>query len=250
MDKLAKIEEAEITQTIDPMAIIKDVAMNNDIPVDKLTALFDLETRVQEREAKKEFTRAIAKFQHECPIITKGDSANGKPYARMDRIWSTIRPLIKECGLAITWESCTFNRVDKVCILDGTISHIGGYSKPIHSEVSLPDIIRGQNTAQVDGSAQTYAKRYATTGVLGIYMGNDDDGNGWKPETITTEQAEYLKCQIEQAGDQMPESRVKAMFDYAGCAELKDIPTAKYADCKKVVENARADKLAEEDLPK
>ena len=249
MDKLAKTEDAEIVQTIDPMAIIKDVALNNDIPVDKLAALFDLETRVQEREAKKEFTKAIAKFQHECPIITKGDSANGKPYARMDRIWSTIRPLIKECGLAITWESCTFNRETKVCILDGTISHVSGYSKPIHNEVAIPELIRGQNVAQVDGSAQTYSKRYATTGVLGIYMGNDDDGNGWQPDTITQEQAEYLEAQIKLAGDQMPESRQKKMFDYAGCKEFADIPTAKYADCKKVVESARIDKEGEEDLP-
>jgi hypothetical protein len=80
-------------------------------------------------------------------------------------------------------------------------------------------------------------------------MGNDDDGNGWQPDTITQEQAEYLEAQIKLAGDQMPESRQKKMFDYAGCKEFADIPTAKYADCKRAVESARADKESEEDLP-
>jgi hypothetical protein len=229
MDEVAKYDTDAI-EAIEPMRIIKDAVLNNDIPVDKLQALFDLETRVQEREAKKEFTRAIAKFQHECPIVEKGDDAHGKKYARMDRIWRTIRPLIRECGLALTWESCTFNRETKVCILDGTISHISGYSKPIHSEIAIPEKITGQNSAQVDGSAQSYAKRYATSGVLGIYTGQDDDGNGGAGATITKEQAMYVdKLMIDSC---MSEAIKNKLFEFAGCDVSINIPPAKYTRFK------------------
>jgi hypothetical protein len=46
-----------------------------------MQALFDLESAFQKREAKKEFTRSMAKFQHECPIIEKADKAYDKWYA-------------------------------------------------------------------------------------------------------------------------------------------------------------------------
>ena len=254
-DQITKVElcEAEI---IDPMQIIKSVALNNDIPVDKLTALFDLETRIQERESKKEFTRAIAKFQHECPIIEKADKGQNSSYAKLDRIWSTIQPLMKECGLALIWSSERIDDAKRFCVLDGELVHTSGYSKPVHSEMAIPSAITRksdgkaiQNEAQIIGSAITYCKRYATCGVMGIQTGVDDDANGWEADTISEEQVEYLKSHIAQAGDQMPEKRIKKMLEFAGCALVEKIPTTKYKDVKNVVDSACKDKEAAEELP-
>ena len=136
------MEEMTKYETHTPIDLIKSAVADESIPVEKMQALFDLETQWKERESKKAFAQAIAKFQQECPIIEKKDNAHGKMYARMDRIWREIRPLIKECGLAIVWESCIIDKERNMCVLDGALYHTEGHSKPIHSEIAIPESLQ------------------------------------------------------------------------------------------------------------
>lgn len=125
-------------------------------------------------EAAAAFNAAVVQFQRESAIVEKLDTANGRAYARMDRIWRTIRPLLDKCGLAITWESVK-TTADTV-ILDGHLRHSQGHAQPLHHEMPMPDVLKGQNSAQRAGSGETYAKRYAVCAALGIQTGEDDDG--------------------------------------------------------------------------
>ena len=141
----------------------------------KMKALLDVRRDWMEDEARAAFNAAVVEFQQRAKIIAKGDTNNGKAYAKMDRIWREVRPLLDECGLGITWESVRTS--GDVCILDGHLRHSAGHAQPLHHEMPLPDKINGQNSAQRAGSGETYAKRYATCAALGIQTGEDDDGN-------------------------------------------------------------------------
>ena len=141
----------------------------------KMKALLDVRRDWMEDEARAAFNRAVVEFQQRAKIIAKGDLNNGKAYAKMDRIWREVRPLLDECGLGITWESV--KTVGDICTLDGHLRHSAGHAQALHHEMPLPDKLNGQNSAQRAGAGETYAKRYATCAALGIQTGEDTDGN-------------------------------------------------------------------------
>jgi hypothetical protein len=143
--------------------------------------LLDARKEWQADEARAAFNAAVVTFQQRVSIIAKGDTANGRAYARMDRIWREIRPLLQDVGLAVTWESV--KAVGDTVVLDGNLRHMNGHEQPIHHEMPTPDKLNGQNAAQRAGSAETYAKRYALLASLGIQTGEDDDGRGGVPAT-------------------------------------------------------------------
>lgn len=124
-------------------------------------------------EARKSYFRAISAFQKDAPIIEKADKAYDKMYARMDRIWRTVRPLMTELGLSCTWQVCTVG--DGICHVEGQLAHASGHSVPLVMDVAIPELLKGQNAAQQVGSARTYAQRYAFCAALGIQTGEDDD---------------------------------------------------------------------------
>ncbi len=160
----------------------------------KLRELLAVRREWKADEAKAAFNRAVVQFQQQCAIIPKLDKAYDKQYARMDRIWRTSRPLLQECGLAVTWESVVIQGKD--CTLEGHLRHAEGHAQPLHHVIPLPDAIKGQNSAQQAASGETYAKRYATCAALGVQTGDDDDGDAGRKgsaEAITADQVTTLR---------------------------------------------------------
>lgn len=175
-------------------------------------------------EAAAAFNAAVVRFQQECPIIPKLDKAYDKLYARMDRIWRTIRPIMERCGLAITWESVS-NQGDR-CVLEGHLRHARGHAQALHHEVPYPDLIKGQNATQRAGSGETYAKRYATCAALGVQVGQDDDGIGLGEsdgEPVTQEQYANLLELIEATATDQGK-----LCAWAGVKVLSAFPASKY----------------------
>lgn len=180
-------------------------------------------------EARKAYFAAISEFQRQAPIIPKGDDAHGKQYARMDRIWRTVRELFTDLGLSCTWQVCTIG--DGVCHVEGQLAHKQGHGVPLIMDVALPELIRGQNLAQQVGSARTYAQRYAFCAATGVQTGEDDDGLTAGTQYVTKEQADELVAILGTLADR--ESALAAMLEYAECDSVSDIPADKFAKCKK-----------------
>lgn len=200
-----KNENPPAVQASPALSLIRD-AMASDVSPEKLSALLAVKKDWEADEARKEYYRALCAFQAEAPIIEKGDDANGKPYARMDRIWRTIRPLITKVGLSVTWQVSELREVQPVgmvCHLEGTLAHRDGHIVSLRSDMPVPEPITNregkavQNKAQVMGSAQTYGERYATCKALGIVTGEDDDGNGGALTTIDAEEVKLIHDQLD-----------------------------------------------------
>lgn len=150
-------------------------ALNSGASPETLRELLAVRREWEADEARKAYFAAISEFQKRAPIIEKGDEAHGKQYARMDRIWRTVRPIASELGLSVTWQVCLLR--DGICHVEGQLAHSQGHGVPLAMDVALPELIRGQNLAQQVGSARTYAQRYAFCAALGIVTGEDDDGH-------------------------------------------------------------------------
>jgi len=171
--------------------MIAALARDPEIDVEKLRAVLAVRREWDADEARKSFARAMSDFQGECPIIEKGDDANGKAYARLDRIWGMIRPLMKKHGLTISWQACTL--ADGICSVAGMLTHRDGHLVELRYDAPLPELIRSQNKAQQMGSATTYAKRYCICSALNVVTGDeDDDGNAAGTKVVSAEEAETL----------------------------------------------------------
>lgn len=179
-------------------------------------------------EARKAFNLAISDFQRRAPIISKGDKAYDKEYARMDRIWREIRPLLTELGLSVTWQVCEL-RDGNLCHVEGQLRHRDGHGEKLAIDVPVPEIIKGQNKAQQMGSASTYAKRYAMTAALGIVTGDDDDGHKAGTQFITHAQAEQVD-ELIQACRGLPDFNEPVFWKWAKAESATEIEVARLGD--------------------
>lgn len=187
-------------------------------------------------EARKAFNLAVAEFQRRAPIIEKADKAYDKTYARMDRIWREIRPLLTELGLSVTWQICELK--DEVCHVEGQLRHKDGHGERLVQDLPVPEI-KGANKAQQVGSASTYAKRYAMCSALGIVTGDDDDdGNAAASKFLTKEQADTIS-ELIQACRGLSSFDEPKFWDYVkvDSKSANDIMADKYASVEAMLRN-------------
>lgn len=212
------------------LALIRQ-AMASDVDPAKLRELLAVREQWEASEARKAFSAAISDFQRDCPIIEKADKAHNKNYARMDRIWSTVRPLLTGLGLSVTWQVCEMR--DGLCHLEGQLRHRDGHSERLAMDLPMPDLVSGQNKAQQMGSARTYSQRYATCAALGIVTGDDLDDDGHKAGAafVSAEQALQLSDKLDAIRG-LPEFNEKAFWAWVGCGATKvaEIPALRFGD--------------------
>lgn len=175
------------TTTVEPpesnrvLTMIERMAVDPTVDPAKLREILAVKQQWEADEARKAFAAAMATFQARCPIIAKRDEANGKMYARIDRIHRETRGLRSECGFWFVWNSCEIK--EDIAHLDGILGHSAGHTVVCKQVIPLPEeIISGggkkvTNAAQRAGSGMTYAKRYGECLALGIVTGDDNDAN-------------------------------------------------------------------------
>ena len=117
------------------------------------------------------FIKALVGLQAELPVVTK-NAVNphfGSKFADLATIIETVRPLLAKHGFALTQHP---EHHEGQPTLVTRLWHSGGSS--VRSEMLL---CMGKNDPQSQGSALTYARRYAISAILGLATEEDDDGN-------------------------------------------------------------------------
>lgn len=203
-------------------------AMASGAKPEHLRELLAVRREWESDEARKSYNVAVADFQRRCPIIEKGDRAYDKQYARIDRIWREIRPLLGELGLSVTWQVCEL-RPDGLCHVEGQLRHRDGHGEKLAQDIPMPELIKGQNKAQQMGSAATYAKRYAMCAALGIVTGDDDDGHKAGTQFVTHDQAQEI-AQLVDVCRGIASFAEKTFWQWVGVEHPQDIPASRYAD--------------------
>jgi hypothetical protein len=222
-DAIQKIEPQE-TAVAPMVAMIERIAMNPDLPIDRLEQMLAMKERMDAQEAEQQFNAAFAAASAEIPSIPlNGKGHNGRPYATLKDIVAKTRPTLAGHGLSLSWDVAT---ADGKVTVTAILSHVGGHTR--RSEIILPaDTSGSKNPVQAIGSTQTYGQRYTAQAILGLSLGDDveDDGAGGSGATVTDEQQATLRDLLAQSG--ADEGKFLAYFRVE---DLADLPAKAYAN--------------------
>lgn len=206
----------------------------------ELEKLIDLAERLEERQARKAYFDAYAKFQAKCPSIKKAKTAEFNTsgggtmkytFAPLEEIARTVNPILTECGLSYTWDSKVEGGII-TCVC--TVRHVAGWKES--ATIELPTDSRAPISSQQKvGAALTFARRLSLTQALGITTADEDtDGRDDHSECITDEQVDTLQALAEEVGANIPK-----FLKYCGVASLKELPAKKFKAAVETLEKKR-----------
>ena len=159
-------------------AELLQLAVQQNLDIDKLEKLMQLQERWQAGLARKDFLSAISKFQALCPPLEKTKKVGFKTstgftsysYAPLGEIAATIKKAMSDNELSHRWE--IEDITDKI-ICTCIISHINGHSEKTTMSAAK-DSSGGKNEIQQRGSTITYLQRYTLIAALGISTADED----------------------------------------------------------------------------
>jgi len=153
-------------------------AIDKGVPVETMERLLAMYEKLQARQAKAEFDRALASFQAECPTIQKTKKVMNKDgrsvryqYAPLEIIVQQVKGLLEKHGFSYTVDAeVQPGLVQATCKATHHMGHsqTSSFSVPIDKDAYM-------NPAQQCASALTFAKRYAFCNAFGILTGDEDD---------------------------------------------------------------------------
>lgn len=171
-----------------------------------MTQLVLLHERLDAKAAEKAWARDFALMQSEMPSVSankvvsnsadKGGGTRYK-YAPLDEIMATIQPTLTKFGFAVSFDMRVEEaRMVAICSIFHKEGHVRTTQFPVRVGRGAP----GCNESQADGSARSYAKRYALCDALNIPIDHDDDAGALSPKTISFEDATKLRERLLAAG--------------------------------------------------
>ena len=208
--------------------LIRDLATDDRVSVEKLAGLMQLQERAEARDAQREYTAAFARLQLALPRVTKGgkiDLGKGKPiaFAKWEDVDTEIRPILAEHGFSLNFPT----RMEGVTLIMACVlSHVGGHSERAEAPVAA-DTGPGRNALQAVGSGRSYVKRYLTLDMLNIVTeGQDDDGRA--TGFVTDRQADSISDMLHETGIDADPARMSKFLTFAGAKVVSEIYASEY----------------------
>jgi hypothetical protein len=214
MSAVAKIKDepklvAPVNESAAMFSMIERIMADPSLPIERVNQAFDFYKRVQDDQAKKQWSAAFVAAQAEMEPIKK-DANNPQTrsrYASFEALDRALRPIYTKHGFAPTFDTEASDKPDHIRVVMDLI-HIGGYSR--RYQVDMPADGKGAKGGDVmtkthaAGSAFTYGKRYVFGNAFNVATTDkDDDGNAAGRDfvtTITNEQAKELETLIVETG--------------------------------------------------
>ena len=196
------------------ISMIERIAMDPNIPLDRLEKMLDMKERMEdraredeERQAKKAYFAAMSKCQSELPVVIKnrGNDHTKSRYADLAAIEEQAMPTIHKHGFAVSFQPDGYNNKGELRIV-WEISHAEGHSRNGVGEIPVDGAgAQGKvnkTGTQAFGSTATYGRRYLLCMLFNISTGDDTDGNNQpvKRDPINAAQRDELLALIDQAG--------------------------------------------------
>jgi hypothetical protein len=211
---------AEISrQEVTPMEMIRAIAENPNIPIDRITALIALQERMEAREAEKSYNRDFAAAMMEMPRVAKRGKKDMKEkgciaYEKYEDLDAAIRPIETRYGFARSFSTRISDKGAGV-ILILTLTHRGGHSST-SERYCPPDPGPGRNDTQAIGSGESYGRRYLSKSRWNIVtVGADDDANSADP--ISEEQSLKLREMLDYLA--MTPKQMEGFWKWAAAPE-------------------------------
>lgn len=246
-----KPETELITQDPAPMSPVSGVgnvedllklAITEKMDVGGLEKLLSLHERVADRAAAKAFGEALARFQQECPQITKSSKATIKSratgagysynYADLDHIVKIVRPVCFTNGLSFTWDGETDgNKIKATCVL----RHVDGHSESSSFECPT-GTSAGMSEQQKVAAANSFARRQSLVQVLGLTLTDPDTDGAGIPSgaVITAKMVADLEAMADEVG-----ADYKKFLAFLGVTKLEELPITDFSTAVAALEAKR-----------
>lgn len=228
---LAQKEPQDIVTTnIQTPAHLLELAISNNLDIEKLERLMDMQERWEANQSKKSFYDSIALFQANCPPILKTGKAHNSKFAPLSEISKTIRDTLHDCGLSYRWEQEEDKDFIKITCI---VTHRFGHSERTHLSAQ-PDDSGKKNAIQSRGSTLTYLQRYTLISALGLTTADIDDDGGKPVETIDENQLANLEALI----GEVDASRTR-FLKFLNINQLQDLAGSDYQGAIQALESKR-----------
>lgn len=223
------------------LQVIAVAVMDPRCDTEKMRALLDMQRDIEDRDAKKAFTRAFNALQAELPVINKdgkidhgeGTTAKGNQklktrFATYPNLNRVVGPLMKKHGF--TFSTSMEPDPSGTMIAVSTLSHVEGDSRKTHFRLTA-DTTGSKNNQQGWGSSQQYGMRYNMIALLNIVTEarEDADNDGFPAaKLITTEQTAELVALADTA-----KADKRKFCEVMGVTGIAQIPESRFEEAKK-----------------
>ena len=217
-------------------AKLLELAVSQNLDIDKLERLMEMQVRWEEKEARQAFYEAKGRLQEMIPVLKKTKQVKFTSvnyfYTPLADIAEQIKKPLAECGFSYAWKiEDTTENISVTFIL----THKAGHSEK-NTMTAPADATGGKNLVQQKGSTVTYLQRYTMIGGIGIATADDDiDSRLNPPAFITEEQAANIQALIDEVG----ESGETALFKWLKIGSIDAIPASKYDQAVSGLEKRR-----------
>ncbi|MCK5610743.1 ERF family protein [Candidatus Pacearchaeota archaeon] len=251
-DKMSKeIQKAEAVavvqaQPVTPMEMIAS-AQASGADIETISKYMDLQERYENREALREYNKAVAMFKTENTVIYKNVTVDFKTskgrmhykHETIDNVVNTVTPLLAKYDLNHSWSSKQDNNsISITCKL----SHAGGHSESV--VLSGPYDTSGlKNGAQSVVSTGTLLRRHTLMMILGLASGDpDNDGRGAPAKSAPVDViSEHQEAELEALITEVGADRY-GFVSYLKIDSLDQLPKDRYASAVKDLERKRGSK--------
>ena len=225
------------------LQVIAQATLDPRCDVAKMQALLDMQRDIEDRDAKKAFTRAFNALQAELPIINKdgkidhGDGVTARGNQKLKARFATypnlnrvVGPLLKKHGF--TFSTSMEPDPSGAMIAISTLSHIEGDYRKTHFRLTA-DTTGSKNNQQGWGSSQQYGMRYNMIALLNIVTEakEDADNDGFPKQIEDGPISEaQLKALIKLA-DEVGADKAK-FCEVMGVEGMAFIPSSRFEEAK------------------
>jgi len=185
---LLDAESTDLAPASPSVSMFERLAMDPNVPVDKLEKLIELQERIMRHNAQAAFNAAFSKMQPKIPIIDEHGRIEVKgtlrsTYAPLEDIHEVVKPITARHGFAIRHRTEWPQDRSGIIRIVGILSHEQGHSEESTFEAPM-DRSDYRTDIQSMGSTVSYGRRYTTLDLLNIATRKaDNDGQaGKQPE--------------------------------------------------------------------
>lgn len=201
-----------------------------------------LRERVDAKQAEKDFFASFVGLQRKCKRVQATKTVMNKDgvtprftFAPFEEIMEQVQPHLDEFNFGITFDTrFADGRITAIC----TLIHASGHARSNEFAVRIGNGPPGSSESQADGSANSYAKRFALCNALNIVVEKaiTDADARIVGENVDADTARELRRRADACG-----APHKAFLDYAGASSFETIPKSSLPKLEKALAKKEAE---------
>lgn len=220
------------------LALIARAATDPRVDVAKMEALWRLHREIEDREAEREFNRAMNAAQAEIqPVARTAENTQTRSfYAKLEHIDEAIRPIYLRHGFSMSFGTVAPLIAGKIrieCRCAHNAGHSERYGREADADTLGPKGTPVKTALHGGASTETFLKKYLICGIFNVvFKDQDDDGVRGGHEPITSDQLANLTALLPRAG-----VTIDAFCKRWNIEALADLPQAQFIEAMNGLSN-------------